>query len=59
MPVFDSVAAQIYLVKSNVQAATSANNGELPRVIIVGALGRCGKGAIAAAEAVGVDGILL
>ncbi|KAH0528129.1 hypothetical protein TsFJ059_003029 [Trichoderma semiorbis] len=58
VPVFDSVTALADFVKSNLQAALSANNGEFPRLIIIGALGRCGKGAIAAAEAVGVNNIL-
>ncbi|RSM05359.1 hypothetical protein CEP52_006305 [Fusarium oligoseptatum] len=58
VPIFDSASALTDLVKSNVQAALSTNNGEFPRLIMIGALGRCGKGAIAAAEAVGVNSIL-
>lgn len=58
VPVFDSATALTDLVKSNLQTALSANNGEFPRLIVIGALGRCGKGAIAAAEAVGIDSIL-
>ncbi|RTE82646.1 hypothetical protein BHE90_002852 [Fusarium euwallaceae] len=58
VPIFDSASALTDLVKSNVQAALSANNGEFPQLIVIGALGRCGKGAIAAAEAVRVNNIL-
>lgn len=58
VPMFDSVSALTDLVKSKVQKALSANNGDAPRLIVIGAMGRCGQGAIAAAEAVGVDNIV-
>nr|RBQ92107.1 hypothetical protein FVER53263_07617 [Fusarium verticillioides] len=58
VPVFDSASALTELVKGKVDAARSANHGALPRLIVIGALGRCGKGAIAAAEAIGVSDIL-
>ncbi|KAJ3541847.1 hypothetical protein NM208_g4406 [Fusarium decemcellulare] len=58
VPVVDSASALIDLVRANVEAALAANNGEFPRLIVIGALGRCGKGAIAAAEAIGVKSIL-
>ncbi|KAF5681710.1 Saccharopine dehydrogenase [Fusarium circinatum] len=58
VPVVDSASALTELVKDKVDAARSANDGALPRLIVIGALGRCGKGAIAAAEAIGVSDIL-
>ncbi|KAF5636386.1 Saccharopine dehydrogenase [Fusarium tjaetaba] len=58
VPVVDSASALTELVKGKVDAARSANHGALPRLIVIGALGRCGKGAIAAAEAIGVSDIL-
>ncbi|KAG4253244.1 hypothetical protein FPRO03_07204 [Fusarium proliferatum] len=58
VPVVDSASALTELVKGKVDAARSANDGAHPRVVAIGALGRCGKGAIAAAEAIGVTNIL-
>ncbi|KAF5576298.1 saccharopine dehydrogenase, partial [Fusarium pseudoanthophilum] len=58
VPIVDSASALTELVKGKVDAARSANHGALPRLIVIGALGRCGKGAIAAAEAIGVSDIL-
>lgn len=55
---FDSATHLTDFVRDNVKAALSENNGQFPRLIVIGALGRCGKGAVAAAEAVGVDNIL-
>ena len=54
MPVFDSAAALLDLVRSSVQEAKPANGGKLPRVIVIGALGRCGKGAVDCCTAVGI-----
>ncbi|KAF4432167.1 saccharopine dehydrogenase [Fusarium acutatum] len=58
VPIVDSASALTELVKDKVDAARSANDGALPRLIVIGALGRCGKGAIAAAEAIGVSDIM-
>ncbi|KAH8650127.1 alanine dehydrogenase [Xylariales sp. PMI_506] len=46
VPVFDSAPALTAYVKAALEPAIKANKGELPRVIVIGALGRCGKGAI-------------
>lgn len=53
-PVLDTSAELIALVKTNVEAALPANNGAYPRVIVIGALGRCGTGALDCLNAVGV-----
>ncbi|KAI0398213.1 saccharopine dehydrogenase [Xylariaceae sp. FL0594] len=45
VPAFDSASALIEHVKSSVEKALPLNNGQLPRLMIIGALGRCGKGA--------------
>ncbi|KIH90199.1 saccharopine dehydrogenase (NAD+, L-lysine forming) [Sporothrix brasiliensis 5110] len=45
VPVFDSAPALADHVKAAMAPAIAANNGELPRAIVIGALGRCGKGA--------------
>jgi saccharopine dehydrogenase (NAD+, L-lysine-forming) len=58
VPVFDSAKALTDFVKSEVLKAVPLNNGEFPRVIIIGAMGRCGKAAIAAADDVGVKDVL-
>lgn len=58
MPIFDSATALTDHVRAQVEAATAKNNNEPPRLIVIGALGRCGKGAITAAEAIGVSDIL-
>ncbi|RFU72951.1 saccharopine dehydrogenase [Trichoderma arundinaceum] len=58
VPIFDSASELTEFVKSNIKEALPKNNGQLPRLIVIGALGRCGKGAIAAAEAIGVDSVL-
>ncbi|CVK96800.1 probable saccharopine dehydrogenase (NAD, L-lysine-forming) [Fusarium mangiferae] len=57
-PVVESASALTDLVKAKVDAAISANDGAHPRLIVIGALGRVGKGAVAAAEAIGVSDIL-
>ncbi|KAM0252852.1 hypothetical protein ACHAQJ_007538 [Trichoderma viride] len=46
VPLFDSVPALVQHAKSAIEPAIRANSGQLPRVIVVGALGRCGKGAV-------------
>lgn len=53
-PVTDSSSTLIDLVKSRVQQALPLNNGEYPRCIIIGALGRCGTGALDCLNAVGI-----
>lgn len=58
VPVFDSAADLISHVKSALEPALQANQGVYPRVIVIGALGRCGKGAIDLCEAAGVTNIL-
>ncbi|CEJ95009.1 Putative Saccharopine dehydrogenase [NAD(), L-lysine-forming] [[Torrubiella] hemipterigena] len=54
-PVVDSTQELIDLIKKEVKEAVAANNGEYPKVIIVGALGRCGTGAIDCLNAVGIS----
>lgn len=46
VPLFESAPALIQHVKSVLEPAIRANNGQPPRVIVIGALGRCGKGAV-------------
>ncbi|KAI0163684.1 alanine dehydrogenase [Pestalotiopsis sp. NC0098] len=55
VPTFDSAPALVEHVKAAVQPAVKANNGELPRVIVIGALGRCGKGAVDFCTTAGLD----
>lgn len=45
VPTFESAPALAKYVKSALEDAVRANNGQRPRIIIIGALGRCGKGA--------------
>lgn len=54
VPMFDSASALVELVRSSVTKALPLNNGGYPRLMIIGALGRCGKGAIECCSAVGV-----
>lgn len=51
---FDSSEDLVNLVRSQVEKAVPVNNGEYPRVIIIGALGRCGTGALDCLHAVGI-----
>lgn len=44
----------IAYVKTRVQEGVKANNGEFPRVMVMGALGRCGSGAVDLAQKVGI-----
>ncbi|KAJ8118900.1 hypothetical protein ONZ43_g3903 [Nemania bipapillata] len=46
VPAFDSASELISRVRSSVAEALPLNNGKYPRLMIIGALGRCGKGAI-------------
>ncbi|OLL23124.1 Saccharopine dehydrogenase [NAD(+), L-lysine-forming] [Neolecta irregularis DAH-3] len=41
-------------VQKSLKAALKANNGQYPRVIVMGALGRCGSGAVDFANKVGI-----
>ncbi|RYP19924.1 hypothetical protein DL765_003072 [Monosporascus sp. GIB2] len=52
VPVFDTAPALTDYVKSRLQEALDANNGQHPRVIVV--LRRCGKGAVDFCSAVGL-----
>ena len=54
VPMFDSASALMDLVKSSIQKALPANKGQHPRIMIIGALGRCGKGAIECCVAAGI-----
>lgn len=46
VPVFDSAPELIKHVKSVTEPAINANGGQIPRVMVIGALGRCGRGAV-------------
>jgi saccharopine dehydrogenase (NAD+, L-lysine-forming) len=46
VPVFDSAPALAHHVKSTMESSLCANDGRYPRIIVIGALGRCGKGAV-------------
>ncbi len=54
VPVFDSAPALTDYVKSTLASAIQANNSQHPRVIVIGALGRCGKGTIDFCHGVGI-----
>lgn len=54
MPLFDSASALVEYVVAVLKPAIAANGGNYPRVIILGALGRCGSGAIKACESIGI-----
>ena len=54
VPVFDSAPALAEHIKSTIAPAIAANNGQFPRVIVIGALGRCGKGAVDLCSTVGI-----
>ena len=51
---FDSASELMDLVRSSIKAALPLNNGQYPRPMIIGALGRCGKGAIESCVAAGI-----
>ncbi|KAK2759775.1 hypothetical protein FQN54_002509 [Arachnomyces sp. PD_36] len=46
VPVFDSAPDLIRHIKSALEPAIRVNAGESPRVMVIGALGRCGSGAV-------------
>jgi len=45
VPTYDSATALADQIKANLEPAVAANGGKYPRGIVIGALGRCGKGA--------------
>lgn len=54
VPAFDSASALLELVRSSVAEAMALNDGRYPRIMIIGALGRCGKGATESCLAAGI-----
>ncbi len=54
VPVFDSAPELTAHVKAAIAPAVAANGGQLPRVIVIGALGRCGRGAQDFCLAIGI-----
>lgn len=54
MPAFDSASDLVELVRSSITEALPLDDGEYPRLMIIGALGRCGKGAAECCRAVGI-----
>lgn len=53
-PIYPTASELEQSVKKSVASAVSQNKGQQPRVIILGALGRCGSGAVDFCLAVGV-----
>ena len=51
---FPNEAALLAEVREQLEAAVKVNGGTWPRVIVIGALGRCGSGAVDAAITVGI-----
>jgi saccharopine dehydrogenase (NAD+, L-lysine forming) len=51
---YPNEAALMKEVKEQVSAAVEVNGGKFPQVIVIGALGRCGSGAVDAARKAGV-----
>jgi saccharopine dehydrogenase (NAD+, L-lysine forming) len=51
---YPNESALLEQVKTQVKAGVEVNGGTWPRVIVIGALGRCGSGAVDAALKVGV-----
>jgi len=51
---FLNEAALLEVVREQVSAGVAVNGGKWPRVIVIGALGRCGSSAVDAAIKVGV-----
>ena len=54
LPLYPSAAEVVNDVKAHVSEALKANSQRPPRVVVVGALGRCGTGAIDLCLAAGV-----
>ncbi|RYP83583.1 hypothetical protein DL770_005367 [Monosporascus sp. CRB-9-2] len=59
VPSFDDTPALVDYVKSALEPAIKANGGQPPKIIIIGALGRCGKGATDLCRQTGQENILL
>ena len=55
---YENEAALIADVKSSVEAG-KAKAGHLPRVLVIGALGRCGKGAVDLCTKAGLEDVLV
>ncbi|PTB56985.1 hypothetical protein M431DRAFT_4079 [Trichoderma harzianum CBS 226.95] len=55
VPLFENTPALVSHVKSVLEPAIAANNGQAPRIIIIGALGRCGSGAVQFCREIGLD----
>ena len=51
---FPDEASLVKVVRGAVEQARQKNGGEPPRVLIIGALGRCGSGAVDLCQAVGL-----
>ncbi|KAF9187487.1 Saccharopine dehydrogenase [Haplosporangium sp. Z 767] len=51
---FPNETALITYIKERLDRAVALNNGKVPEVMVMGALGRCGKGACDFARAVGI-----
>lgn len=54
VPVVDSAPDLLKQIKSALATALPANNNQYPRVIIIGALGRCGNGTLDLCRAAGI-----
>ncbi|KAI1768680.1 alanine dehydrogenase [Hypoxylon sp. FL1150] len=57
LPLYDSADALVADVKLSISKALEANSNEQPRIIVIGALGRCGTGSIDLCQAVGITSI--
>lgn len=55
VPLFENAPALVSHVKSVLEPAIAANNGQAPRIIVIGALGRCGSGAVQFCREIGLD----
>lgn len=58
IPKFDTASQLKEYVKSSLEPAIKANGGQPPRSIVIGALGRCGKGALDLLREVGQENVL-
>ncbi|KAJ6164933.1 hypothetical protein N7470_003605 [Penicillium chermesinum] len=58
VPVFNSAPELVTYVKDAIQGAIAANKNEKPRIIVIGAKGRCGSGAVKFASDAGLEDIL-
>ncbi|KAI0188992.1 Saccharopine dehydrogenase [Xylaria flabelliformis] len=46
VPIFDNAQALVQHIKSAIEPAIRTNSGQAPRPAVIGALGRCGRGAV-------------